>query len=84
MVYDRLSVLVIRIAFTERAARSRHPDGDAFGARLPILLEQLALLQQALEVVFDDVQAGRRRFVPYRSLKLYSESSSRRGDSRRD
>lgn len=64
MVFDRLSVLTIRIYFTERA-------GDGFAARLPALRVQLALLQEALAGLFDDVHAGRKRFVPYESLKLY-------------
>jgi len=77
MVFDRLSVLVIRIAFTEDVAD--------YADRLPVLYEQLALLQAALEAVFDDVRAGRRRFVPYQSLKLYgSRSSSRAAGSRHD
>jgi hypothetical protein len=64
MVFDRLSVLTIRIHFTEGA-------GDGFAARLPALELQVALLQEALEGLFDDVRAGRKRFVPYESLKLY-------------
>jgi hypothetical protein len=84
MVFDRLSVLVIRISSTESAARAARPDRDVFVARLPTLYEQLASLQEALEVLFDDVRTGRRRFVPYRSFKLYEESGSRGGDSRHD
>jgi hypothetical protein len=64
MVFDRLSVLTIRLSVTERA-------GDRHGARLPVLRAQLTLLQEALDGLFADVRAGRRRFVPYESLKLY-------------
>jgi len=64
MVFDRLSVLTIRIYFTEGA-------GDRFSARLPALRLQVALIHEALEGLFDDVRAGRKRFVPYESLKLY-------------
>jgi len=64
MVFDRLSVLTIRIHFTEGA-------GAGFAARLPALRLQIALIQEALEGLFDDVRAGRKRFVPYESLKLY-------------
>ena len=64
MVFDRLSVLTIRVHFTEGA-------GDRFAARLPVLRFQVALIQEALEGLFDDVRAGRKRFVPYESLKLY-------------
>jgi hypothetical protein len=71
MVFDRLSVLVIRISFTESAASSQRVDRDLYAARLPILEQQLALLHEALDALFADVQAGRKRFVPYQSLKLY-------------
>jgi hypothetical protein len=83
MVFDRLSVLVIRIASTEEAARAERVDLD-YAARLPVLHEQLASLQAALEALFDDVQAGRKRFVPYRSLKLYGPPGSHGGNIRRD
>jgi hypothetical protein len=68
---DRLSVLVIRTSHTERAASSERADRDLYAARLPVLHQQLALLQEALEALFDDVRTGRKRFVPYQSLKLY-------------
>jgi Protein of unknown function (DUF4254) len=89
MVLDRLSVLVIRTHITERAADESADGGDRFRARLPVLETQLALLEQALEGLFDDVRRRRKRFVPYQSLKLYggpppeARSSSRAG-SRRD
>jgi hypothetical protein len=83
MAFDRLSVLVIRIAVTEKAARTERVDRDVFAARLPALYEQLASLQAALEALFDDVQTGRKRFVPYRSFKLYERSGSHRVDSHR-
>jgi hypothetical protein len=84
MVFDRLSVLVIRIASTRDAARAQRVDRDLYAARLPVLHEQLASLQAALEALFDDVQAGRKRFVPYRSFKLYGRPGSHGGDTRRD
>jgi hypothetical protein len=71
MVFDRLSVLVTRIAFTERLASSERSDRDVYRHRLPVLHEQLALLREALEALFDDVQSGRKRFVLYQSFKLY-------------
>jgi hypothetical protein len=84
MVFDRLSVLVIRIASTEDAARADQIDRDTYAARLPRLREQLASLQAALDALFDDVQAGRRRFEPYQSFKLYGGPGSHVGDTRRD
>ena len=70
-VFDRLSILVIRIYFTERAANSPRPDRDAFAARLPVLRRQLELLQEALEALLQELRDGRKRFVPHQSLKLY-------------
>jgi len=84
MVFDRLSVLVIRIRCTELAARAEPVDHDAYSARLPVLYTQLASLQAALEALFDDVRAGVKRFVPYESFKLYGQPESREGDNRRD
>jgi Protein of unknown function (DUF4254) len=81
MVFDRLSVLVIRLASTAEAARAEPVDGDLFASRLPALYEQLESLQAALEALFDDVQSGRKRFVPYQSFKLYERSGSHGGDS---
>jgi hypothetical protein len=84
MVFDRLSVLVIRITSTEGAARAETVDHDLYSARLPVLHAQLESLQTALEALFDDVRAGRKRFVPYQSFKLYGRLASREGDSRLD
>ena len=66
MVFDRLSVLTIRLHVTE-AGTGR----DQLAGRLPLLRDQLTTLQQALDGLFDDVRAGRKRFVPYLSFKLY-------------
>jgi thioredoxin reductase (NADPH) len=71
MVFDRLSVLVIRIAFTESAASSQVNERDVYADRLPVLYQQLSLLREALDALLHDVQEGRKRFVPYQSLKLY-------------
>jgi Protein of unknown function (DUF4254) len=66
MVFDRLSVLTIRLHVTEAAAGR-----DQFAGRLPLLRDQLTTLQRALDGLFDDLRAGRKQFVPYVSLKLY-------------
>lgn len=88
MVFDRMSVLVTRIAFTEQVANSESSDRDVYRLRLPVLHEQLSLMREALEALFDDVAAGRKRFVPYQSLKLYRATppqlSSREGGIHRD
>jgi hypothetical protein len=70
MAFDRLSVLVIRVHRTELAA-GEAPEGGGYAERLPVLHRQLADLAQAIDVLLEDVRAGRRRFVPYQSLKLY-------------
>jgi hypothetical protein len=82
MVLDRLSVLVIRISVTDDIANSQRADRDLFAARLHILHEQLAVLEDALEALFEDVRTGRRRFVPYLGLKSYGVDASSRGASR--
>ena len=45
--------------------------GDAHATRVARVQAQLALLEEALDGLFADVRAGRKRFVPYESLKLY-------------
>jgi hypothetical protein len=81
MVFDRLSVLVIRIARTAEKARSHSDGADRYAGRLPSLQRQLAALSAALESLLRDVRAGRRRFLPYEHLKLYAAQpgTSRRG-----
>jgi hypothetical protein len=72
MVFDRLSVLVLRIHHTELAARGDPAPANAYAQRLPVLYEQLAVLEEALDAFLAEVRAGRRRFLPYRHLKLYT------------
>jgi len=76
MVFDRLSVLTIRIHFTEGAARESSADGERYRARLPLLRDQLDVVVQALDGLFDDIRAGRKRYVPYQSLKLYGSGDA--------
>jgi hypothetical protein len=73
MVFDRLSVLTIRIHYTAQAAGK---GGAGYTDRLAVLEEQLAVLERAADALFDDVRTGRRRFVPYQSLKLYGAASA--------
>ena len=77
MAFDRLSVLVIRLERTQRAARMAGNGGDDFGRRLLRLNAQLEALAAAIDALLDDVRAGRRRFVPYEHLKLYAQETSR-------
>ncbi|HEY4398681.1 MAG TPA: DUF4254 domain-containing protein, partial [Acidimicrobiia bacterium] len=71
MAFDRLSVLVIRIQHTERAAAADASSANPYAARLPVLSCQLADLQRAIDGLLADVRDGTRRFVPYQSLKMY-------------
>jgi Protein of unknown function (DUF4254) len=77
MAFDRLSVLAIRLDRTHRAATTGGDPGSEFGARLLRLSKQLDELVAAIDALLDDVQAGRRRFVPYEHLKLYAPETSR-------
>ena len=82
MVFDRLSVLTIRLHVTEAG-----PGHDQLAGRLPLLRDQLATLQRALDGLFDDLRAGRKRFLPYQSLKLYGAGptpEAATADTRRD
>lgn len=82
MVFDRLSVLTIRLHVTEAEAGR-----DQLAGRLPLLRDQLTTLQRALDGLFDDLRAGRKRFVPYVSLKLYGAGptpATSTADTRRD
>jgi Protein of unknown function (DUF4254) len=73
MVFDRLSVLVIRIDHTERAAVANPSDADPYVTRLPVLHGQLAVLEEALAALLGEIRGGTKRFVPYQSLKLYAQ-----------
>jgi hypothetical protein len=71
MAFDRLSVLLIRIHHTERAAAPGSPDAERFAARLPNLRRQLEVLTTALQALVDDARRGTRSYLPYEHLKLY-------------
>lgn len=67
-VCDRLTVLHLRQTYTGEAARR----GDAaLAARLPQIVAQATELCRALDVMLDDVRAGRRSFTVYEPNKLY-------------
>lgn len=72
MVFDRLSVLVIRVHRTAQAAASGAADATRFAARLPGLQRQLTALGSALDTLLDELRAGQRSFVNYEHLKLYA------------
>jgi Protein of unknown function (DUF4254) len=73
MVFDRLSVLVIRIYHTEVVAVADRSGANQYMTRLPVLHDQLAMLEEALAALLEEIRAGTKRFVPYQSLKLYAQ-----------
>jgi hypothetical protein len=85
MVFDRLSVLIIRMARTAEKARSVSDGTGAYESRLPSLQRQLAALSAALETLLKEVREGTRRFLPYEHLKLYADQPrTQPGSSRTD
>jgi hypothetical protein len=69
MAFDRLSVLVIRVARTAAAVSTYGP--GAYAGRIPVLQSQLAALSSALDALLLDVGNGTRRFLRYEHFKLY-------------
>ncbi|HEX4701466.1 MAG TPA: DUF4254 domain-containing protein [Pseudonocardiaceae bacterium] len=70
---DRLSVLVLRLAYTRVRA---HTD-ESLLDRLPLLQAQLFDLRQSIDLLIDDVRSGRRRFASYQAAKLYGSRPGR-------
>ena len=76
LMIDRLSILALKIYHTREEAhrasateqhRQRNQD------RLALLEEQRADLAGCLDMLWNDVQHGRRRFKLYRQLKMYND-----------
>lgn len=78
LMIDRLSILALKIYHTEKEIeRPNAPAGHAERnrERLATLIEQRNDLANALDALWEDVLAGRRRFKIYRQLKMYNEPS---------
>ncbi len=78
LMIDRLSILSLKLYHTQQEIdRANAPVGHAQRnrERLAILAEQRSDLAEALDVLWDDILAGRRRFKLYRQLKMYNEPS---------
>jgi hypothetical protein len=76
LILDRLSILSLKIFHTqEEIQRANTPAGhaDRNRNRLTILNQQRADLAGALDGLWADILAGRRRFKIYRQLKMYNE-----------
>lgn len=76
MMIDRLSILDLKRFHTEEEIA--RVDGDERHAqrnreRLAVLSEQRDDLRDALDALWDDVSAGRRRFKLYRQMKMYND-----------
>nr|WP_035359300.1 DUF4254 domain-containing protein [Edaphobacter aggregans] len=76
LMIDRLSILALKIFHTREEAqrtsaseehRQRNRD------RLALLEEQRTDLALALDALFSDIAAGRRRFKLYRQMKMYND-----------
>jgi Protein of unknown function (DUF4254) len=77
MVLDRLSVLVIRWVRTATASRGDPNLAD----RVRALEAQVGALSTALDSYMDELRAGTRRFLCYRSLKLYGSPTAAAGSA---
>lgn len=78
LMIDRLSILALKIFHTrEEIARTSAPAGhiERNHERLATLNEQRNDLAGALDALWADALAGRRRFKIYRQLKMYNEPS---------
>jgi len=78
LMIDRLSILALKIFHTrEEADRTNAPSGHAERnrTRLAILQEQCTDLAACLDVLWQEVLAGSRRFKLYRQLKMYNDPS---------
>ena len=76
LMIDRLSILSLKIYHTQQEMqRTNAPlgHGERNRERLATLIEQRQDLAAALDALWADVLAGRRRFKVYRQLKMYNE-----------
>lgn len=75
-IIDRLSILALRIYHMEEQ-RSRTDVGpehhQRVAERLAILYEQRDDLARALEELWEDILAGRKRLKVYRQFKMYND-----------
>ena len=76
LMIDRLSILALKIFHTREEAH-RESASEAHRqrnrSRLVLLEEQRADLSSALNSLFADIAAGRRRFKLYRQMKMYND-----------
>jgi hypothetical protein len=78
MILDRLSILSLKLYHTrEEIHRNDAPDGhsDRNSERFALLTQQREDLAHALDQLWEDIVAHRRRFKLYRQLKMYNDPS---------
>lgn len=76
MMIDRLSILSLKIFHTIEQVRRTGVSAEHVSRnreRLEILREQRKDLAAALNELWHDVLAGKRRFKLYRQLKMYND-----------
>lgn len=76
MMIDRLSILSLKIFHSrEESLRSNASDShhERNATRLAVLREQRADLAKALDELWEDVVAGKRRFKLYKQMKMYND-----------
>lgn len=76
---DRLSILALKIYHME--AETLRTDASAehvarCRAKLDVLLEQRRDLSQAIDVLLDDIAAGRKYMKVYRQMKMYNDTDT--------
>src|SRR5690242_1118935 len=76
MMIDRLSILSLKLYHTREEAQRKDASQEHRARnldRLKILEEQRSDLADNLQRLWNDLQAGRRRFKLYRQLKMYND-----------
>ena len=76
LIIDRMSILSLKIFHTrEEAQRTDAPRGHAERnvQRLAILEEQRADLTACLDILWQEILSGERRFKLYRQMKMYND-----------
>lgn len=76
---DRLSILALKIYHME-AETAREDASEAHrakcGAKLEVLREQRRDLTSAIDVLLDDIAAGRKYMKVYRQMKMYNDADT--------
>jgi hypothetical protein len=77
-IIDRLSILSLKVFHMREQTERRDADmahRDRCADRLRILEQQRADLTRALQILLDDLLAGRKQLKLYRQFKMYNDPS---------